>query len=218
MDAGKSPSGSLNKRPLWGSLFFRQEEETRKVCHALLQDPKFFRLLLDIDHDLAAQTRAGGCSCGGVLHRADYPRKPRGCPSEVRDDYESRFSFCCDRCRKRWTSMSVRFLGRRVYLALAVVLGSARHAGQNPAAARLTGTLAVPVRTLQRWRVWWREQLPRTALWQAHGARFLPPVAIERLPASLLERFAGEGAAQLLRLLIFLTPLTVAALTLHGGH
>ncbi len=42
--------------------------------------------------------------------------------------------------------MSVRFLGRRVYLGLAVVLMSARHAGQTPAAGRLSASLSVPVR------------------------------------------------------------------------
>jgi len=98
------------------------KRETIKVCHILLQDPRFFRLLLRIDVDLAAQTRAGGCQCGGVLHRSDYPRKPRACLNEVRGDYQSRFSFCCSQCRKRSTSMSVRFFGRRVYLGLAVVL------------------------------------------------------------------------------------------------
>ncbi len=103
------------------------------MCHTLLQDPKFFRLLLRIDEELAGQARAVGCACGGVLHRANYPRKPRACLSEVRADFESRFSFCCNRCRRRTTSKSVRFLGRRVYLALAVVLASARHAGQMPA-------------------------------------------------------------------------------------
>jgi hypothetical protein len=132
------------------------------VCHALLQSPNFFRLLLRIDEELASETHAAGCACGGVLHRANYPRKPRACLSEVRGDFESRFSFCCNRCRRRTTSMSVRFLGRRVYLALAVVLGSARHAGQNPAAARLSGTLNVPVLTLRRWRHWWQAQFPQT--------------------------------------------------------
>jgi len=98
------------------------------VCHALLQDPNFFRLLLRIDEELAGKLRAGGCSCGGVLHSADYPRKPRGCLAEVRSQFESRWSFCCNRCRKRATSMSVRFLGRRVYVALMVVLASTQRA------------------------------------------------------------------------------------------
>src|SRR3972149_4208870 len=97
---------------------FLGREEPVKVCHALLQDPKFFRLLLRIDEELAGDARAGGCACGGVLHRANYPRKPRACLNEVRSEYATRFSFCCSRCRKRLTSMSVRFLGRRVYLGL----------------------------------------------------------------------------------------------------
>lgn len=104
------------------------------MCHALLQTPRFFEHLKRIDHELAKQARAEGCLyCGGELHVADYPRKPRGCPAEIREDYGKRLSFCCNRCRKRRTSLSVRFLGRRVYLGLLVVLVSARHAGQIPA-------------------------------------------------------------------------------------
>jgi hypothetical protein len=121
MAGGRPPARNLNKRPFWGSLFLRRRE-TIPVCHALLQDIKFFKLLLHIDHELAAQTRGVGCPCGGILHQANYPRKPRGCPNELRSVYASRFSFSCNRCRKRATSQSVRFLGRRVYLALAVVL------------------------------------------------------------------------------------------------
>jgi hypothetical protein len=188
------------------------------VCHALLQSPNFFRLLLRIDEELASQTQAAGCRCGGVLHRANYPRKPRACLSEVRSDYESRFSFCCHRCRRRTTSMSVRFLGRRVYLALAVVLGSARHAGQTPAATRLSGTLNVPVLTLRRWRHWWQAQFPQTSLWQAACARFMPPVVSDRFPASLLERFSGSAEEALMRLLVFLSPITVRPIGLPEGR
>ena len=179
------------------------------MCHILLQDLKFFRLLLRIDIDLAAQTRAGGCRCGGVLHRADYPRKPRACLNEIRADYESRFSFCCSQCRKRSTSVSVRFLGRRVYLGLAVVLMSARRGGSTSTAARLCDTLEVPYRTLARWRSWWVEHFPLTALWQAACARFMPPVAALDLPASLIERFTGSTEESLMRLLVFLTPVTL---------
>ena len=188
------------------------------MCHALLQDPSFFRLLLRADEELAGEARSLGCACGGVLHRADYPRKPRACLSEVRADFESRFSFCCNRCRRRTTSMSVRFLGRRVYLALAVVLVSARNVGQIPAAARLASDLRVPVRTLQRWRQWWGEQFPLTPLWQAACARFMPPIDTTLSPASLLERFAGDAAEALLRLLVFLSPITVRPVVLNEGR
>lgn len=54
------------------------------MCHALLHDPRFFTLLLQIDHELAAQTQAQGCICSGPLHQANYPRKPRGCPPAER--------------------------------------------------------------------------------------------------------------------------------------
>ncbi|MDP2811964.1 MAG: hypothetical protein Q8O34_17630 [Rhodocyclaceae bacterium] len=188
------------------------------MCHALLLDPKFFQLLLRIDEELAAEVHAGRCECGGVLHRANYPRKPRACLKEVRSDFASRFSFCCADCRKRKTSTSVRFLGRRVYLALAVVLCSARHAGQNTAATRVASDLAVPVRTLRRWRQWWTELLPRTPLWQACCARFMPPVASDLFPGGLLERFAGDAAERLMRLLVFLSPLTATTVTVPEGR
>ncbi len=188
------------------------------MCHFLLLDPKFFRLLLRIDEQLAADVHAGRCACGGALHRANYPRKPRACLNEVRAEFESRFSFCCADCRKRKTSTSVRFLGRRVYLALAVVLCSARHAGQSTAAARVSTNLGVPVRTLERWRQWWVDLFPRTPLWQAHGARFMPPVDSDLFPTDLLERFTGDAAEQLMRLLVFLSPITVTATSLPEGR
>ena len=211
---GWPPSGNLNKRTRWRSLRL-PSQETIQVCHAQLQDPKFFRLLLRIDAQFADEARAVGCSCGGTLHRANYPRKPRACPNEVRADFEWRLSFCCNLCRRRTTSRSVCFLGRRVYLALAVVLMSARHAGQTSAAAQLSGLLEVPVRTLERWRHWWRDEFPQTPFWQATGARFMPPVATENGPASLLERFAGDAEGALLRLLVFLSPLTVRPINLR---
>ena len=114
--------------------------------------------------------------------------------------------------------MSVRFLGRRVYLGLAVVLSSGWHAGQRSAAARIAATLAIPVRTLQRWRQWWEQGFPLTPLWQASCAGFMPPVAPALFPSSLLERFAGKAEESLMRLLLFLTPLTVRAISLPEGR
>lgn len=179
------------------------------MCHALLQNPKFFRLLLQIDTDLAAHMHAGGCRCGGVLHRANYPRKPRACPKEVRADFESRLSFCCNQCRKRATSMSVRFLGRRVYLGLAVVLVPQRRTTLTATAVQLCDTLGVPARTIARWRNWWLQLFAATPMWQASCARFMPALALSDLPASLIERFTGPAAESLMRLLAFLTPLSV---------
>lgn len=179
------------------------------MCHALLSDPKFLELLLRIDHELAAQTRAEGCRCGGALHRADYPRKPRGCAREVRQDHSQRLSFCCSICRGRSTPTSVRFLGRRVYLGLAVVLVSSRVGALASAAARLEQVLGVARQTVVRWRVWWRERFPQTPLWRAAGAQIMPPVPEEQLPGGLVERFAGPTHESLTRLLVWLSPVTV---------
>jgi len=105
--------------------------------------------------------------------------------------------------------MSVRFLARRVYLGLAVVLVSARPAGPTPSAARLGLALGVARRTLARWRVWWREQFPLTPLWRAACARFMPPVPEALLPGELIERFTGPAQGALMRLLVWLSPVTV---------
>jgi hypothetical protein len=190
------------------------------VCHALLQNPNFFHILLQLDIGLAAKTRTAKCPyCGGTLHRANYPRKPRCCPDEVLADFESRFSFCCNQCRKRKTSVSVRFLGRRVYLGLAVVLMSAGRSQSTADVTQLSETLNVPARTIQRWRQWWAEQFPLTPLWQAHCARFMPPVDLLQLPASLIKCFLGTAEELMQRLLVFLSPLTVGhPVTLNEGY
>jgi hypothetical protein len=101
------------------------------VCHAILRDANLYTFLFQIDRDLAAEARAAGCLCGGVLHSARYPRKPRGGPRGLGPEYETRLSFCCAKegCRRRTTPPSVRFLGQRVYLGAVVVLVSAMEGG-----------------------------------------------------------------------------------------
>jgi len=185
------------------------------VCHATLQDPKLYSLLLLIDEDLAAEARAGGCACGGVLHSARYPRKPRGAPRGLREQHRSRLSFCCAACRRRTTPESVRYLGRRVYLGAVVVLVSAMRYGLSAKRAQLLArSLSVPRRTLERWRAWWLDRFVQTSFWKGARARFAPPLATGALPASLLERFWGEDIqTRLIQGLCFLAPLS----TLGGG-
>ena len=153
-------------------------------------------------------TQAQGCKCGGVLHYANFPRKPRGCPKEFLADFEFRFSFCCADCRLRTTPESVRFLGRRVYLAVLVVLLSARRAGPTAATTQLCQRLHVPLATIKRWQMWWQQSFPVTPLWQAQCARFMPPVQTADLPASLIERFMASAEESMVRFLRFLAPLT----------
>ena len=182
------------------------------MCHDVLQDPAFFRLLTRIDEEFAAATRLGRClSCAGPLHVADFPRKPRGCPAAVREDYSWRLSFTCGRCDARATSPSVRFAGRRVYLSVVLMLFSPPGSSSSEA---LRDLLSIPVRTLQRWRRWWRVDFLLTPFWQSVRERFMPPVLPEQLPQSLLERFdVGERAVRLAMALRFIAPLSTRATT-----
>jgi hypothetical protein len=104
--------------------------------------------------------------------------------------------------------MFVRFLGRRVYLGMAMVLMSARLTQSSAITTRLSQGLGVSLRTLQRWRQWWQVQFPLSGLWQAMYARFMPPVQTGLLPSSLRQRFGDCAAQPMTRLLVFLSPIT----------
>jgi hypothetical protein len=182
------------------------------LCHALLGDARLFQQLLRFDEDLAARVRASGCPCGGRLHSARFPRKPRGGLVDV-EGYDYRLSFCCDRegCRSRMTPPSLRFLGRRVYLGAVVVLVSAMMRGLTSwRVAALCRLVGADRRTLERWRRWWQEVFPSTPLWRDAKARFMPPVEESALPASLLKGFAGSRRAQLVGVLKLLLPATTS--------
>ena len=181
------------------------------MCQSILQSTAFFSLLLGIDQDLAAKACTLGCRCcGGRLHRACYPRKPRGAQCPLDPAYRQRWSFCCARCRRRTTPHSVRFLGRRVYLGVVVTLACALTTGLSlRRAGVLTTHLHVPLRTLQRWRCWWLVDSVETRFWRSQQALFMPPVATCRLPESLYSRFqAVDETASWSCLLRFLTPLS----------
>ncbi len=179
---------------------------------SLLSDARFHNLLLTFDRDLADAARNAGCArCSGVLHSARYWRKPRGRACRVGPEHDRRFSFCCavDGCRRRATPPSLRFLGRKVYLATIVVLVSMmRHGMTEPRLRQLAAAVGVDRRTVARWQVWWREVFTASAFWQAARASFMPPVDHAGLPATLMARFRGDGANQLMALLRFISPVT----------
>jgi hypothetical protein len=182
----------------------------------ILSDKKVYDLLDRVDRDLAEKAQQEGCDhCqGGRLHRADYKREPRGGPApEVTNDYNpiKRYSFCCNRegCRKRKTPPSVRFLGRKVYLGVVVVLVAAMMHGPNAQRIeKLHEALGIDVRTLQRWRQWWLEVFVRKPFWKAKRARFIPVLDETVMPYCLVEQFKALRRAGLIRLMEFLSPIT----------
>jgi hypothetical protein len=184
------------------------------MYHGLPRDASFWLFLFSVDQDLAETARKEGCPCGGCLHRANYPRKPRGGPEDLPEQYRRRLSFCCDRdgCRKRVTPPSVRFLGRKVYLGAVVVLVAAMRQGPSPRRVReLSALFGADRRTIARWQVLWREHFPQTPFWKVARGRLVPAIEIVTLPRSLLEAFVHndddqEGWGRLLR---FLSPITL---------
>lgn len=180
-------------------------EENWCQCH--LADQHLYQLLEKVDADLTEKARQEGCLlCGGTLHRGDYARKPRGGPQ-----WDTRFSLCCAKegCRRRHTPPSVRFMGRRVYAGLVVVLVSAMIHGLKPQRVqRLHEVLGIDRRTLKRWRQWWLGLFVQSSFWKEARARFMPPLCQKTLPLPLCVSFEVERRDRLLDLLRFLAPIT----------
>jgi hypothetical protein len=110
------------------------------------------------------------------------------------------------------TPPSVRFLGRRIFLAAVVVLAAIVREGiTDGRLQRLEQVVRVDRRTVERWRRWWRQTFTQSPFWRAARAAFMPPLDPDRLPAALLERFAGDVASRLVALLRFLVPITGGA-------
>jgi len=184
------------------------------MSHELPRGNSFWSFLLSVDRDLAKETQQQGCTCGGRLHSANYPRSPRGCPDELPELYRYRFSFCCNRdgCRKRATPPSVRFLGRKVYLSALVVLVAAMRHGATPRRVReLSQLLGAHRRTIDRWLVFWRERFPQTRFWKVARGRIVPFTEILAFPQSLMDAFFRTDSMEENwgNLLKFLSPISI---------
>ena len=183
------------------------------MWHELLGDARLYELLLRVDVELARETQVQRCAhCGGPLHVSNYPRKPRGeaeLPKALADAYARRLSLCCGKegCRLRATPPSVRFLGRRVYLAAIVVLATGlRHGATGQRAAALGAHIShrISRQTLGRWLEWWRATFPTTRCYGALRGFLSPAPASVELPMSLLARVGpGLAAAERLGLMLW---------------
>jgi hypothetical protein len=176
------------------------------MLHDLRLEEEFFAMLARLDGEIARQVAVAGCPrCGGPLHQANYERKPRGGRlATAGETFTLRHSLCCGRegCRRRALPPSLRFLGRRVYVEVVVLLATvvAQLVSTLREACALTG---VPGRTLRRWGTWWRGAFPRSPTWSELRARFTPPPPDEAaLPCSFVVRIGtdlegGRGAPTL---------------------
>jgi hypothetical protein len=131
-------------------------------------------------------------------------------------EHAVRFSFCCsvEGCRRRVTPPSLRFLGRRVFWGVVVLLVPVLRQGPTPKRMeRLCATFAVSVRTVRRWMRWWGQAFGASRFFVAARGRFARPVAVEALPSALLEVFGEttEPTERVLAVLRFVAPITTGA-------
>ena len=171
------------------------------MMRTVLTSLKFFRELREIDQAIAAQAQAGRCPrCGGPLHVADYPRKPRGVPAGLAAIWNRRFSFCCgaEGCRRRVTPPSVRFLGRRVFSAVWLLFAGLLATAEPPASwSGPRALLEVSRRTWCRWLTWWRHTFP-----DSEPGRELRAQLVGRgTPLVAYRHLSGTPPSRVLRLL-----------------
>ena len=106
----------------------------------------------------------------------------------------------------------MRFLGRKVYLAVVVLLVAAMRHGPTPRRVRaLAAHFGADRRTIARWQVFLRDLVPGTPFWKVARARLAPDLDLTALPRVLLDAFLrgpddSDGWERLLR---FLAPITI---------
>jgi hypothetical protein len=101
----------------------------------------------------------------------------------------------------------VRFLGRKVFFGIVVLLVPMLRDGMTPARFRqLAEQLPVSRRTVLRWRRFWREDFPTTRPWH-HLRAEVPGLSAASVPGSLLAAFSGaaEGRDRVLAALRWLS-------------
>ena len=165
------------------------------MYHALLTNSNFYFSLLMVDKQIAELYQQGGCSfCRGNLNQAHYERNPLGLPPDLPSDYRTRLSYCCSQegCRKRCTPPSLRFLSRKQYSSLVILLVFMLNSlSDESRIERLHHQLGtnVSVETLRRWRQYWLKKVPLSKTFKRSA---LMQSVANKLPMSLLKQFQGE--------------------------
>ena len=172
----------------------KRRERRPLMWHEWLALANFLRQLEQIDLDLAEAVRRQGCpGCQGPLHTANFERKVRGL-GKGQEWFARRFALCCGRCRRRVLPPSVRFLGRRVYAGIAILVSAT--VAVTVSLAQAARTVAAPTRTVKRWVGFFQVVLITTPFWLAVRGQLTPKLDTPRLPASLVEQFLGDGRAE----------------------
>lgn len=180
-------------------------------------DINFIKQLYEKDKATAAKYHFSKCrndKCSGIYHQSNYGRKPRGISLEADEYFTVRFSFSCSLCRRRFTCESIRFLGRKVYVAffIMIILYPPAEKIQNDLIQLPPQTLS-PI-TIQRWISWWDKTIPKSPVWKRLVGLVLANIENIFLPIFLMELFLKEYfdfKKSLLNMLEFISPISIPA-------
>ncbi len=107
--------------------------------------------------------------CGSPLHYSNYPRKPRGGPENLPDEFLKRHSLCCSKegCRKRMLPVSCRFWNAKVYWGIAILVIMTLHQRRTEGygANKLIRLFGISRQTLKRWLTYFSEIFPLSSMW-----------------------------------------------------
>ena len=173
------------------SWFTKLRRRGDPILIKLLRSVAFYATLHEFDKHTVDQYWGKVCPhCGvGRLHRAYYPRHPIRHPLDAEKifGWNMRYSLCCSHegCRTRMMPPSVRFFARRYYVAPMVVFVTAMtHGLTGKRLARLREEMGLDRRTLERWRVWWRESFPAMPFWKVLRGRLAESLDQKPRPAA----------------------------------
>jgi len=161
------------------------------IYQALFSDSNIVSELRKFDELEGVKVKEGGCRfCQGALDCAYYERRPRGLGVVLSLGDRRRISFCCRACRKRTTPESVRFLHRKVYSFLSVMVCLLLRSGRAPLVTlrRLRGLCGVSEVSVRRWERWIARFLDSPG-WRLLRTRLSPSFSVEDFPRSLVEHF-----------------------------
>jgi len=180
----------------------------------LLQKIELYHLLFLIDCHFSETAKKEGCLfCKGVLHQADYRRKPRGPFKNLPEEYQKRHSLCCscENCRKRSLPASCRFMGRKVYFwpVILIVMALRQNREESYSTGQLMRLFNISRSTLKRWYQFFKECFPQQPQWQRIRGLIPTNISNHEIPGSLLhfyqDHFNDDRLSALIQCLIVLT-------------
>jgi len=158
----------------------------------LLKKKSLFHCLYTIDKNTAEQYRKMPCPhCGGPLHFANYSRKPRGEPDGICEIFFIRFSLCCGKegCRHRIIPPSCRFLDRKVYWHVAILVIISEYQKKESSIFKLAKRFNISRNTIARWIQFYQEIFPYRSEWQRIRGQVSALIKSNELPSSLVNHF-----------------------------